>query len=230
MVKVEAKTVNRLDNEESTYKGTVRVVLGEELSTSVMVVQGKNGLFISFPSYYSNKEGKYKDIIYPVTKEAREAIEGTVLKAFSDESGRAVSEGEKGIGVTKAYATYVADNKKAGIGTLVFGDCLKVNGVNIYEKKERPGDYFVSLPSRKGEKDGKEKYYDYVYPLSTKLRGEIDVKLIQSLEESRKKSEEKGLNEEISQEEKGQNEDIGQEEQEKEMQRTQEEQQKRKGR
>ena len=219
MVKVEAKTVNRLDNEESTYKGTVRVVLGEELSTSVMVVQGKNGLFISFPSYYSNKEGKYKDIIYPVTKEAREAIEGTVLKAFSDESGRAVSEGEKGIGVTKAYATYVADNKKAGIGTLVFGDCLKVNGVNIYEKKERPGDYFVSLPSRKGEKDGKEKYYDYVYPLSTKLRGEIDVKLIQSLEESRKKSEEKG-----------QNEDIGQEEQEKEMQRTQEEQQKRKGR
>ena len=219
MVKVEAKTVNRLDNEESTYKGTVRVVLGEELSTSVMVVQGKNGLFISFPSYYSNKEGKYKDIIYPVTKEAREAIEGTVLKAFSDESGRAVSEGEKGIGVTKAYATYVADNKKAGIGTLVFGDCLKVNGVNIYEKKERPGDYFVSLPSRKGEKDGKEKYYDYVYPLSTKLRGEIDVKLIQSLEESRKKSEEKGLNE-----------DIGQEEQEKEMQRTQEEQQKRKGR
>ncbi len=219
MVKVEAKTVNRLDNEESTYKGTVRVVLGEELSTSVMVVQGKNGLFISFPSYYSNKEGKYKDIIYPVTKEAREAIEGTVLKAFSDESGRAVSEGEKGIGVTKAYATYVADNKKAGIGTLVFGDCLKVNGVNIYEKKERPGDYFISLPSRKGEKDGQEKYYDYVYPLSTKLKGEIDVKLIQSLEESRKKSEEKG-----------QNEDISQGEQEKEMQKMEEEQQKRKGR
>ncbi|MCX4319890.1 MAG: septation protein SpoVG family protein [Lachnospiraceae bacterium] len=130
-----------------------------------------------------------------------------------------MSEGEKGIGVTKAYATYVADNKKAGIGTLVFGDCLKVNGVNIYEKKERPGDYFISLPSRKGEKDGQEKYYDYVYPLSTKLKGEIDVKLIQSLEESRKKSEEKG-----------QNEDISQGEQEKEMQKMEEEQQKRKGR
>ena len=219
MVKVEAKTVNRLDNEESTYKGTVRVVLGEELSTSVMVVQGKNGLFISFPSYYSNKEGEYKDIIYPVTKEAREAIEGTVLKAFSDASGKAVLEGEKGIGVTKAYAPYLAENKKAGIGTLVFGDCLKVNGVNIYEKKERPGDYFISLPSRKGEKDGQEKYYDYVYPLSTKLKGEINVKLIKSLEESRKKSEEKG-----------QNEDISQGEQEKEMQKMEEEQQKRKGR
>lgn len=219
MVKVEAKVVNRLDNEESTYKGTVRVVLGEELSTSVMVVQGKNGLFISFPSYFSNKEGEYKDIIYPVTKEAREAIEGTVLKAFSDASGKAVSEGENGISVTKAYATYLPDNKKTGIGTLVFGDCLKMDGVSIYEKKDRPGDYFVSMPSRKGEKDGKEKYYDYVYPLSTKLRGEIDVKLIQSLEESRKKSEEKG-----------QNEEKGRQEQEKEMQKTEEEQQKRKGR
>lgn len=230
MVKVEAKVVNRLDNEESTYKGTVRVVLGEELSTSVMVVQGKNGLFISFPSYYSNKEGEYKDIIYPVTKEAREAIEGTVLKAFSDASGRAVSEGEKGISVSKAYATYLPDNKKAGIGTLVFGDCLKMNGVNIYEKKERPGDYFVSLPSRKGEKDGQEKYYDYAYPLSTKLKGEIDVKLIQSLEQSRKKSEEKGHNEDISQEEQEKETQRTKEEQEKETQRIQEEQQKRKGR
>lgn len=221
MLKVEAKVVNRLENEESTYKGTVRVVLGEELSTSVMVVQGKNGLFISFPSYYSNKEEQYKDIIYPVTKEAREAIEGTVLKAFTDESGKAVSEGEKGINITKAYATYLPDNKKVGIGTLVFGDCLKINGVNIYEKKDKPGDYFVSLPSRKGEKDGKEKYYNYAYPLTTKLKSEIDLKLIQSLEESRKKAENLGQEE---------NREPEKQEEKQEREAEQEEQQKRKGR
>ena len=175
MVKVEAKVMHKLDNEESAYKGTVRVVLGEALSTSVTVMQGNNGLFISFPSYFSEKE----------------AITGTALKAFSDNSGKAVLKGDTGLSVTRSFASYLENSSKAGIGTVVVGDCLKIDSISIYEKKERQGDYYVNLPSRKGEKDGKEKYYPYAYPLTTKLSNEIEIKMIEALEESRRLAEAK---------------------------------------
>lgn len=200
MVKVQAKVMNRLENEESAYKGTVRVVLGEALSTSVMVMQGNKGPFISFPSYYSEKDQGYKEIINPVTKEAYKAITETALKAFSEQSGKAELEGDVGLSVTKAYATYLKDSKKAGIGTVVVGDCLKISGINVYEKqgsKEgKLADYFVNLPARKGEKDGKEKYYSYAYPLTTKLASEIEVKMIEAVEESRKQAQTKEKNQE----------------------------------
>jgi len=205
MVKVEAKVMHKLDNEESAYRGTVRVVLGEALSTSVTVMQGNNGLFISFPSYFSEKEEKYKNIINPVTKEAWEAITGTALKAFSDNSGKAVLKGDTGLSVTRSFASYLANGSKAGIGTVVVGDCLKIDSISIYEKKERQGDYYVNLPSRKGEKDGKDKYYPYAYPLTTKLSNEIEIKMIEALEESRKLAEAK---------EKGQGKDERQMEEE----------------
>lgn len=244
MFKVQAKVMDRLDNEESAYKGTVRVVLGEALSTSVMVMQGKNGLFVSFPSYFSEKEQKYKEIINPVTKEAWEAITGTALKAFSEETGIAEMEGEIGLSVTKAYATYQKDdnseNKKAGIGTVVVGDCLKISGVNVYESQDQEGrkltDYFVRLPSRKVEKEGQEKYYSYAYPLTTKLKSEIEVKMIDAVEKSQKlqetkeknREEEPGLNEaeeKSMEQEKQKEEEKIQEGQEKEENQPMEEQQ-----
>lgn len=244
MVKVQAKVTNRLDNEESAYKGTVRVVLGEALSTSVMVMQGNNGPFISFPSYYSEKEQKYKEIINPVTKEAWEAITGTALKAFASETGMAEMEGDIGLSVTKAYATYLKndnpENKKVGIGNIVVGDCLKISGINIYERQDQEGrklaDYFISLPSRKGEKDGKEKFYSHAYPLTTKLKSEIEVKMIDAVEKSQKlqetkeknREEEPGLNEaeeKSMEQEKQKEEEKIQEGQEKEENQPMEEQQ-----
>lgn len=43
------------------------------------VVDGKNGLFISLPSYKAN-DGKYYDYIFPISAETRESLYGQLIK------------------------------------------------------------------------------------------------------------------------------------------------------
>jgi|LGVF01.2.fsa_nt_gb stage V sporulation protein G len=49
--------------------------------TGLRIIKGSKGLFISFPSRKTNT-GEYKDICYPITKEAREDITDTVLAKY----------------------------------------------------------------------------------------------------------------------------------------------------
>lgn len=45
----------------------------------VKVVNGKNGPFVSFPSY-KDEEGEYHEYIFPITAEARESLCGKLVK------------------------------------------------------------------------------------------------------------------------------------------------------
>lgn len=47
----------------------------------VRVINGKNGLFVSMPSR-QKQDGSYADVAFPITKEAREAINAAVLEAY----------------------------------------------------------------------------------------------------------------------------------------------------
>lgn len=47
----------------------------------VRVINGKNGLFVSMPSR-QKQDGSYADVAFPITKEAREAINQVVLEAY----------------------------------------------------------------------------------------------------------------------------------------------------
>lgn len=50
--------------------------------TGLKVLDGKNGLFISFPKYkYSN--GDYKDIAYPLSKDIRNNLTKLVLSEYN---------------------------------------------------------------------------------------------------------------------------------------------------
>jgi len=60
--------------------GTV-VFEGMLTVTDLRVVDGSKGLFVSMPSR-KNKDGQYKDIVYPCTAEMREAIQKAVLGAY----------------------------------------------------------------------------------------------------------------------------------------------------
>ena len=52
--------------------------------TGLKLVEGKSGLFVSFPQY-KNKEGEYKDIVFPVTKEFREKLTKLVVGEYERE-------------------------------------------------------------------------------------------------------------------------------------------------
>lgn len=49
--------------------------------TGLKVVDGKSGLFVSFPQY-KNNEGEYKDIVFPITNEFRKKLTKLVLSEY----------------------------------------------------------------------------------------------------------------------------------------------------
>ncbi len=59
--------------------------------TDLKVVAGSKGLFVSMPSR-KNKDGQYKDIVYPCTAEMREAIQQAVLGAYRALAGNRAHE------------------------------------------------------------------------------------------------------------------------------------------
>jgi DNA-binding cell septation regulator SpoVG len=67
--------------------------------TGIKIVQGQNGPFVSMPST-KDREGNYRDIFFPTTKELREKLNGVVLdahnkaidKMLSDRAGKETPE------------------------------------------------------------------------------------------------------------------------------------------
>lgn len=52
------------------------------------IFEGNKGLFVSFPSEYSEKDDKYYDTVYPLAKETRDYIENSVLDAYEEKIGK----------------------------------------------------------------------------------------------------------------------------------------------
>ncbi len=54
---------------------------GEYAIKGLRVVQGRDGPFVAMPQRRTSK-GEYQDVVFPVTKEARERLVDTVLDAY----------------------------------------------------------------------------------------------------------------------------------------------------
>ncbi|SFC34295.1 SpoVG family protein [Ruminococcus albus] len=66
-------------------RGIVSVTFDDILAVhDIKVVQGENRLFAAMPSR-RDENGIYRDIVHPITAEARTAIENRVLRAFEEE-------------------------------------------------------------------------------------------------------------------------------------------------
>ncbi|MBR3510358.1 MAG: SpoVG family protein [Lachnospiraceae bacterium] len=66
---------------EGAIKGVCSVTINDEFCVkNVRLVEGSNGMFVAMPSYKSGDE--YKDIFFPVTKEARSSIQEAVIKEY----------------------------------------------------------------------------------------------------------------------------------------------------
>ena len=73
--------INKI-NTTGNVKATASVTLDECFGIrGVKVMEGKNGLFISMPSYKS-ANGQYNDYCFPVTAEFRQALSDAVIDAY----------------------------------------------------------------------------------------------------------------------------------------------------
>lgn len=69
-------------------KALARVVLSEQLQlTGLRIVDGANGLFVSYPNDPSYKGDDYRSLFYPITRELRESIEEALVRKYHEVLG-----------------------------------------------------------------------------------------------------------------------------------------------
>lgn len=74
---------------DSKVKAFASVTLDKAICiTGIRIIDGSKGLFISFPQQKGSDE-EYHDVVFPVTKEAREGFSKKILEAYKkqDQSG-----------------------------------------------------------------------------------------------------------------------------------------------
>ena len=84
---MEITQVHVYPKEDLKVKGYASIVLDEcFLVNDIKVIAGPNGCFISMPSR-KRKNGKFRDIAHPLTKDMRERIENRIFDEFEKVTG-----------------------------------------------------------------------------------------------------------------------------------------------
>lgn len=86
--------VTPYERQGSNIRGFASVYLEDSfVVSSISIISGRNGEFISMPAYKAaagakNGESAYKDIVYPITKEFREQLFGEILNTYHEAKDR----------------------------------------------------------------------------------------------------------------------------------------------
>ena len=81
-MKITEVRVYPLSNKDSNLKAFASITLDDAVCiTGIRIVEGKNGVFMSMPQSKDN-DGEYHDVAFPITKDAREAIQDAVLDEY----------------------------------------------------------------------------------------------------------------------------------------------------
>lgn len=81
-MKISKIRINKINSngEEDKLRGICSFVIDDSICiTGVKIMEGSKGLFVAMPSRKTTN-GEYKDIVFPVTSEARETIQNAILK------------------------------------------------------------------------------------------------------------------------------------------------------
>lgn len=69
-------------SQESRLKGIISVTFDNSFAVhDIKVVQGDDRLFVAMPSRRDDS-GVFRDIVHPISTEARQKIEGEILEAY----------------------------------------------------------------------------------------------------------------------------------------------------
>lgn len=85
MLEVTHAQVYPLKESTSKTRAMARVVLNDQLQlTGLRIVDGANGLFVSYPNDPGYKGEDYRSVYYPITRDLREHIEEVLLQKYQD--------------------------------------------------------------------------------------------------------------------------------------------------
>lgn len=77
---------------DGRLRGVISVTLDNQLAVhDIKIVQGDERLFVAMPSR-KDESGIFRDIVHPITPEAREVLEGEILLAYERHAALAAAE------------------------------------------------------------------------------------------------------------------------------------------
>lgn len=87
-MQIEAK-VNLLSNSQNNVKALASITIEDcFVVTGIRIIESSNGSFFSAMPSRKTVNGDYKDICFPITAEARAAINDEILKAYYEKVGQ----------------------------------------------------------------------------------------------------------------------------------------------
>lgn len=80
--------IYKVEINNSNLRAFASINIDDELVIkNIKVVEGKKGLFVSYPAE-KGSDGEYYDQVYPLNKETRDYIEETILEAYEKEAAK----------------------------------------------------------------------------------------------------------------------------------------------
>lgn len=184
--KFEVSTMSKLDGDGPAKAIGTLIVNGEFAVHGIKVVDGKNGLYVAMPS--EKRNGGYEDVVFPVTKEARAAIDSAVLGTYEKLAASPEATIKNDIVTpTKPVSTVYAqmhnvDSDKTqtkAAGQITIDKCFVVTGVKLNEGTNSEGQTktFVAMPAKPNPTGG---YDDVAHPITADFHSKVDKAVIAS--------------------------------------------------
>lgn len=177
--------------EGSGAKAIATLIVNGEFAVHGVTVREKkdgSGLFVSMPSE-KQSNGEYKDVVFPVTKEARAAINNAVLGAYEQLAASPEQTLKNEIAApekvsTKVYAQMHEVNsdktQTKAAGQITLDGCLVVTEVKLNEGTNAEGQTktFVAMPSKMNSNGT---YDDIAHPVTADFHNAVDKSVIASV-------------------------------------------------
>ena len=82
-MKVTSVKVKKIEKENSRMKGIAEILLDDMIAIhDIRIISGDNGLFVAMPSR-KTPTGEYRDIVHPISQEARDIIEKAIVEEYN---------------------------------------------------------------------------------------------------------------------------------------------------
>lgn len=189
--------VNEVNNGSENIRGIASVTLGDSFKLNNIKIMNdpreENKLFVAMPSV-RDKEGEYKDIFNPTTKEFHDELYDNILKAYQEltdvqaKNSYQVEFDRKDTKMpdfTVRVTPYERDGSTIkGLASINFNG-MAVNNVSIHQGKEN---LFVSMPSYKTnrtDEKGNPVYKDVCHPITAKFRDKLYGAILQEYENAK---------------------------------------------
>ena len=82
-MKVTSVKVKKIEKENSRMKGIAEILLDDMIAIhDIRIISGDYGLFVAMPSR-KTPTGDYRDIVHPISQEARDIIEKAIVEEYN---------------------------------------------------------------------------------------------------------------------------------------------------